>query len=110
MSTMVEVMFNLLGDNYRNSSKDAGVDLEKYPDKMLDPVVSARVLIRGIMDGRWNGKGKGIDFYEGGMISSQEKRLPKLEDLSMYRTRPLLLQCTLSTSIMLSSLRGLNDA
>ena len=60
MSTMVEVMFNLLGlDNYRNSSKDAGVDLEKYPDKMLDPVISARVLIRGIMDGRWNGQGKG---------------------------------------------------
>jgi hypothetical protein len=42
--------------NYRNSSKDAGVDLEKYPDKMLDPVISARVLIRGIMDGRWNGE------------------------------------------------------
>ncbi len=51
--------------NYRGSSKDAGVDLEKYPDKMLDPVISARVLIRGIMDGRWNGKGKDIDFYEG---------------------------------------------
>lgn len=51
--------------NYRNASKDAGVDLERYPDKMLDPEVSARVLIRGIMDGRWNGQGKGIDFYEG---------------------------------------------
>jgi Chitinase class I len=51
--------------NYRNASKDAGVDLEKYPDKMLDPEISAKVLIRGIMDGRWNGQGKGIDFYEG---------------------------------------------
>ena len=51
--------------NYRGSSKDAGVDLEKFPDKMLDPTISARVLIRGIMDGRWNGRGKGIDAYEG---------------------------------------------
>jgi len=50
-------------DNYRDSSKDAGYDLVAYPDKMLDPVISARVLIRGLMDGRWNGQGKGIDHY-----------------------------------------------
>jgi hypothetical protein len=47
-------------ENYERSSADAGVDLVKNPDAMLDPVISARVLIRGIMDGRWNGQGKGI--------------------------------------------------
>lgn len=51
-------------DNYRNSSADAGVDLVKKPDAMLDPVISARVLIRGLMDGRWNGQGKGVTHYE----------------------------------------------
>lgn len=52
-------------DNYRASSADAGVDLVKNPDAMLDPRISARVLICGIIDGRWNGRGKGIGFYEG---------------------------------------------
>lgn len=51
--------------NYQGSSADAGVDLVANPDAMLDPKVSARVLIRGIMDGRWNGQGKGISHYEG---------------------------------------------
>jgi hypothetical protein len=50
-------------DNYDRSSADAGYDLVAYPDKMLDPVISARVLFRGLLDGRWNGKGKGIAFY-----------------------------------------------
>lgn len=50
-------------DNYRGSSADAGVDLVKDPDAMLDPVISARVLIRGLMDGRWNGRRKGIRYY-----------------------------------------------
>lgn len=50
-------------ENYDRSSLDAGYDLVSYPDKMLDPVISARVLIRGLLDGRWNGKGKGIAFY-----------------------------------------------
>lgn len=49
--------------NYERSSADAGVDLVKNPDAMLDPVISARVLIRGLMDGRWNGSGKGIAHY-----------------------------------------------
>jgi hypothetical protein len=44
-------------DNYRESSDDAGVDLVKNPDAMLDPEISSRVLIRGMMDGRWNGTG-----------------------------------------------------
>lgn len=49
--------------NYKASSADASYDLVADPDKMLDPVISARVLIKGLLDGRWNGKGKGIAFY-----------------------------------------------
>lgn len=51
-------------ENYRASSKDAGGDLVKNPDLMLDPVISARVLVRGLMDGRWNGQRKGVTDYE----------------------------------------------
>jgi hypothetical protein len=75
--------------NYRGSSKDAGVDLEKYPDKMLDPTISARVLIRGIMDGRWNGQGKGIEAYEGSddKLSREEaiqaRRLVNVQDKAL---------------------------
>ncbi len=50
-------------DNYRDSSADAGTDLVKNPDAMLDPVISARVLIKGLLDGRWNKQGKGLRFY-----------------------------------------------
>jgi hypothetical protein len=50
-------------DNYRRSSADAGVDLVKNPDAMLDPVISARVLILGLIDGRWNGHGHGVGHY-----------------------------------------------
>jgi len=50
-------------DNYDESSADAGVDLVKNPDAMLDPMISSRVLIRGLIDGRWNGQGKGIGYY-----------------------------------------------
>lgn len=52
-------------DNYKKSSADAGVDLVANPDAMLDPVISARVLIAGLLDGRWNGAAKDLDFYEG---------------------------------------------
>ncbi len=52
-------------ENYAKSSADAGVDLVANPDAMLDPVISARLLILGIMDGRWNAKGHGLDHYEG---------------------------------------------
>lgn len=50
-------------ENYEKSSNDAGYDLVAYPDKMLDPVISARVMIRGLIDGRWNARGKGIAYY-----------------------------------------------
>lgn len=52
-------------ENYAACSKDAGVDLVENPDAMLDPVISRRVLFRGLIDGRWNGRGKGIAHYEG---------------------------------------------
>ena len=76
-------------ENYKRSSKDAGVDLEKFPDKMLDPTISARVLIKGTMDGRWNGQGKGIDFYEGtdDKLSREEatqaRRLVNVQDKAL---------------------------
>lgn len=50
-------------DNYRTSSKDASIDLVKHPDAMLDPKISARVLFRGLLDGRWNGRRKGLRYY-----------------------------------------------
>lgn len=50
-------------DNYKRSSEDAGVDLVRYPDKALDPEIGAKLLIKGLIDGRWNGRGKGIAFY-----------------------------------------------
>jgi putative chitinase len=50
--------------NYDRSSADAGVDLVENPEAMLDPRISARVLILGLIDGRWNGQRKGITHYE----------------------------------------------
>jgi len=50
-------------DNYEASSKDAGGDLVRDPDKALDPEFAARLLFLGIQDGRWNREGKGIAFY-----------------------------------------------
>ena len=50
-------------DNYKRSSGDAAADLFAEPDLMLDPTISARVLIRGLLDGRWNAAGKGIAHY-----------------------------------------------
>ena len=49
--------------NYERSSADAGVDLVRYPDKALDPVIGARILVRGLLDGRWNARGLGIAHY-----------------------------------------------
>lgn len=52
-------------DNYARSSADAGADLVANPDAMLDPVISARVLVKGLIDGRWNGHGHGVQHYLG---------------------------------------------
>lgn len=49
--------------NYERSSVDAGVDLVRHPDKALDPEIGARILVRGLLDGRWNPDGIGIAHY-----------------------------------------------
>ena len=49
--------------NYRASSDDVGVDLVKHPDAMLDSKISARLAIKGVLDGRWNASGKGLGSY-----------------------------------------------
>jgi len=75
-------------DNYRRSSADAGVDLVENPDAMLDPLISARVLIRGLMDGRWNGHGHGIHHYlgQGDWINARRtvNVLDKAEKIAAY--------------------------
>jgi hypothetical protein len=49
--------------NYLASSADAGVDLTRTPEAILDPQISGRILFRGLLDGRWNAHGKGIHHY-----------------------------------------------
>lgn len=49
--------------NYKATGEKIGEDLVQFPDRMLDPVLSARVLIEGIIDGRWNPAKKGIETY-----------------------------------------------
>ena len=49
--------------NYERSSDDAGIDLVRFPDKALDPVIGARILIRGLLDGRWNPDEIGIAHF-----------------------------------------------
>lgn len=68
-------------ENYRRSSPDAGVDLVANPDAMLDPVISARVLILGLIDGRWNGRGHGIQHYE------MQDGLPGLSEVEAIAAR-----------------------
>lgn len=66
--------------NYVRSTRDAGVDLEKHPDKMLDPLISARILIKGLIDGRWNGSGKGIWHYLQGDDLKNARRTVNITD------------------------------
>ena len=49
--------------NYKDTGDKIGLDLVGNPDLMLDPEISARVLIEGLIDGRWNGKKLGIAHY-----------------------------------------------
>lgn len=75
-------------ENYEKSSADAGKDLVQYPDAMLDPVISARVLFRGLLDGRWNGKGKGLRFYldKGDWVEARRtvNVLDKAQEIARY--------------------------
>ncbi len=49
--------------NYRETGNRLGIDLVSNPDLMLESDLSARVLIEGLIDGRWNGDGYGIGHY-----------------------------------------------
>lgn len=49
--------------NYRETGNRLGIDLVSNPDLMLEPELSARVLVEGLIDGRWNGDGFGIEHY-----------------------------------------------
>lgn len=50
-------------ENYRVTGREIGEDLIQFPDLMLDPIISARVLIQGLIDGRWNVIKYGIKHY-----------------------------------------------
>lgn len=50
-------------ENYLQTSQLTGIDFVKYPDKRLDPVIDAEILFSGLIDGRWNGRRKGIAHY-----------------------------------------------
>jgi len=75
-------------DNYARSSEDAGVDLVLYPEMMLDPTISSKVLIKGLLDGRWNGRGKGIQYYLNTNDLKNARRtvniIDKWEDIAGY--------------------------
>lgn len=50
-------------DNYKTMGKKLGVDLYRNPDLALDFDIAYKVLIRGMMDGDFNGKGHGLAYY-----------------------------------------------
>lgn len=50
-------------ENYARTGRLIKRDLVAEPDLMLDPLISARVMIEGLIDGRWNGQQKGIAWY-----------------------------------------------
>lgn len=37
--------------------------IEHNPDKALEPEFAAKLLFKGLLDGRWNGKAKGLMYY-----------------------------------------------
>lgn len=51
--------------NYTKVGNLIGIDLEKYPDKALEPDVAAMVLVDGMLDGWFNkgGTGPGLAHY-----------------------------------------------
>lgn len=50
------------GDNYKNASTVAGVDLYADPDKALDPHISAKLMIHGMVNGTFR-KGHSLAKY-----------------------------------------------
>jgi predicted chitinase len=74
--------------NYDRCSVDAGVDLLADPDAMLDAEISARLLWRGLLDGRWNPEGHGLRQYldQGDVVGARYcvNLTDRAEDLARY--------------------------
>lgn len=51
--------------NYRKVGSKIGVDLEQFPDRALEPAIAAKVLVHGMLEGWFNGNGKGLSHYLG---------------------------------------------
>lgn len=45
---------------YENYKKEG---IQHDPDRALDPDFAARLLFKGLLDGRWNGRGKSLMYY-----------------------------------------------
>ena len=50
-------------ENYQKQSRKLGIDLEQFPDEALRPEIGIHILVRGMMDGDFNGRGHGLPFY-----------------------------------------------
>lgn len=51
--------------NYKKVGQRIGVDLEQFPDKAMEPDTAAAVLVNGMLQGWFNGSGKGLAHYLG---------------------------------------------
>lgn len=49
--------------NYQAAAAETGLDLVRNPDLVLEPALAGRLLIAGLLSGRWNGHGRGIAYY-----------------------------------------------
>ncbi|MBA5777757.1 hypothetical protein H2509_11540 [Stappia sp. F7233] len=50
-------------ENYRKQSRKLGIDLVQFPDRALETAVAIRILVEGMLDGDFNGKGFGLAHY-----------------------------------------------
>ena len=59
--------------NYRKTGKAVGVDLERFPELLLEMNISAKALVSGHVTGRWTGK-KLSDYTKDGLIDFRGAR------------------------------------
>lgn len=52
--------------NYKDVGRKIGIDLERYPDKALEPDTAATILVDGMLGGWFNSSGHGLAHYLGG--------------------------------------------
>lgn len=76
--------------NYRKMSEFLGVDLVKYPSLALEPTNAAKILVYGMMNGRFTRKPLGdyinqykIDFYNARKVVNG---LDRAEKIALYAT------------------------